>query len=354
MLAARGLILTTLAILLAACASSGPVPKSTPADPPRSAPPTIPGTLEPYHLLEITVLPFDALSGAGSVRAMESRLFAWQLRKVLEESSRWGAVRMLPESDAVSELVVSGRITASDGQRTALMVRAVDSTGRLWLEREYAHTASAADYPDERVAYRDPFRSIYHKIASDLEVARARLDQAELLRIQETAQLRYAAQVAPQAFGEYVSRSESGWIVNRLPAQEDPVMARVLRVRNAQFLFVDTLDQNYGAFYREVYPGYSQWRRLSFEERVALQELQTRGASDRRGFGGMHDNYRNYREIQLAEDSLRDLLDAIRFEAAPTEVSLEDTRRTLEGTIEEQYREWRELLDAIYRDELGL
>lgn len=349
--------LLAAALVVGAC--SAPLPNATETPAKTVEAEQVPNAettpLQPYQLLEVTVVPFSLSTASQKpVSTMESRLFAWQLREVLAESARWGAVRMLPESDEISELAISGRIITADGQRVALWVRVVDSTGRVWLEREYAHVASAEDYPDERVAYRDPFRSIYYRIARDLDRLRASFDQRSLQRIQETAQVKYAAHIAPAAFSEYVTETDSGWQLNRLPADGDPIMDRVLRVRDAELLFVDTVDQSYSAFYRQVYPAYSQWRRLSFEERVALQQLQTSGPSDRRGFGGMRDNYRDYREIQLAEASLRDLLRSIRFEAAPTVVELEDRQRTLEGSIEQQYEQWRSLLDGIYRSELGL
>ena len=42
----------------------------------------------------------------------------------------------------------------------------------------------------------------------------------------------------------------------RLPADNDPMMARVLNIRDREYMFVDTLNAHYEKFYTNMRPSY--------------------------------------------------------------------------------------------------
>lgn len=68
----------------------------------------------------------------------------------------------------------------------------------------------------------------------------------------------------------------------------------------------------------------------------------------------MREVYGLYQESRLNEDELRKLARAFDNEVTETVLELEDMVIRLEGTIENQYEQWREMLKQIYRQEIGV
>ena len=78
---------------------------------------------------------------------------------------------------------------------------------------------------------------------TDLLDVRGGLDTRQLEMIRQTSLLRYAASLSEEAFGSYLQQAPDGsYTVLRLPAEGDPMMARVERIRDQEYLFVDTVD----------------------------------------------------------------------------------------------------------------
>ena len=309
-------------------------------------------------LLEVAVVVFEAPPARAdevrTLREIEARYVPYLLRTVLEDSLQWGPVRMLPERDASAELQVTGRIVDSSPRRLALQVRAVDSTGRTWLEQEYATTATLGDYPDERLT--DPFRPLYEQIAEDLAKARDALSLHDLQRIIEVAQLRHAAALAPRVYGDYLATDGAGRVtVQRLPAENDPMMARLARIREAEYLFVDVVDRHYGNHFRDVGPTYVAWRKARLEAAALMADYRDDTATrSGRDYQPLHRRYDDFAELKLFERTLREQLEALAFESGPTTMDLQGEVVKLTGSLASQYGEWKSLLRQIHAAEVGL
>jgi len=64
--------------------------------------------------------------------------------------------------------------------------------------------------------------------------------------LREIAGLRFAADLAPYAFGPYIAMDRKGnYTVTRLPAPDDPVVQRMQRIRERDYSLVDTLNEYY-------------------------------------------------------------------------------------------------------------
>ncbi|NLG74924.1 MAG: hypothetical protein GX535_01680, partial [Xanthomonadaceae bacterium] len=59
-------------------------------------------------------------------------------------------------------------------------------------------------------------------------------------------------------------------------------------------------------------------------------------------------------EVKMRSDSLRQLGDSFQAEVQPMVVEVEGRTLQLQGTAEEQFREWRQLLKELYENETGL
>lgn len=293
------------------------------------------------------------------IREIEARYLPYALREMLVETERWGAVRVLPEADSSAELLVSGTIIKSDGVTLKLQLQAVDSTARVWLNKTYTISDTRVD--DERDDDRTlvPFGNLYDEIANDLDVARAQFSDKELSRIVDVSLLRYAETLSPQAFGEHLEKNPAGaFEITRLPAEDDPMLARIQRIRESEYLFKDTVDAQYKALYTGIKPTYDLWLdyrrqlaqyRKSEEERIANEKDRGRRGS----FEAMKQTYDNYKWSKLQEQYLQELASGFNNEVEPVVMNLEGRVIRLNGSLKDQYLEWRRILRSIFALETG-
>jgi len=292
------------------------------------------------------------------IRKAEAQFMPVLLRQVLLATNAWGVVRVLPDKQVSSELLVNGKIRQSDGSRLVLEVSAWDATGRQWLDKTYTDTATERDYPATEGG--DPFIDLYRQIANDLLAFRQRLDRRQLQVIREVALMRYAASLSEEAFGSYLQRDPEGiYSLVRLPAEGDPMMVRVERIRNQEHLFVDTVDEQYVNLYEEMAPTYNLWRQYGREQALYQQDYearaQTRERIGQRGtFSAMEQTYNTYKQIKIQEQDLDEMALGFNNEVAPTVMEASGKVFRLSGTLESQYNEWRSILREIFAIETGL
>lgn len=292
------------------------------------------------------------------IRKAEAQYMPVLLRNVLQNANAWGVVRVLPDEEATAELLVTGRILHSDGQYLALQIQARDATGRQWLDRTYLDEAAQSDYPVR--ASQDPYADIYRQIANDLLAVRRQLTERELRAIREVALLRYAASLSAEAFGGFLQRDADGrYRVLRLPAQGDPMLERVQRIRNQEHQFVDTVDEQYVKLYEQMATSYSLWRQYDREQALYRQDYEQRAQGRERygqrgSFVAMEQAYNMYKQIKIQQQDLDEMALGFNNEVAPTVMEASGKVFRLSGTLESQYNEWRDILRKIFALETGL
>jgi len=335
-------------------------------------------------LPEAEELSMDKLGVPPEVRKAESRYIAYHLKKTLEQTGQWGPVRVVPDERPGAELIVKGEILHSDGEVLEIDVRAQDATGREWIDRKYESRADSGTYSDAEVMDRDPFQNVYNQLANDLVAARANVDSDQLGAIREVAELRFAEDLAPNTFDGYLEKDRRGdYEIIRLPATGDPMVTRMEAIRDRDLLFVDTLNEHYASFYREMEEPYDSWRKYSYDEALALRELKaaarwrklvgaaavigsvmmeqdsrtTQAASDVMLIGGLElfrQGIQVGKEAKMQADVLAELGTSFGQEIQPAVVNVAGETRRLEGSAATQYAEWRKLLREIYEAETGV
>jgi hypothetical protein len=320
------------------------------------------------------------------VREAESRYMAAMLRDTLESTGYWGQVRVLPRGADGMEVLVDGRILESNGRVLELAITARDATGREWFSKDYEAEADTRAYKNMPSRPRDPFDNLYATIANDLLAARRQLSREQLVGIRQVTDLRFAAELAPYAFGPYLGQDRKGlYSVTRLPAEGDPLLERVHRVRERDYALVDTLNEHYAAFAAGMDDPYTNWRKYMYEELEAEAEAkrqaltrQVLGAAAIIGgvvagsnssgsaasaaataavIGGMYafkSGLDMRAEVKMHSETLKQLGDSFQSEVQPMVVDVEGRTLQLRGSAEEQYREWRRLLQELYENETGL
>lgn len=319
------------------------------------------------------------------VRKAEARFMSRLLGETLQNTGAWGAVRVVPNSHQVSDLLVEGTILHSDGEHLRLHIRARDARGNPWLDREYSAHASRYAYNSSVRGNYDAFQAIYHQIANDLLRQLQTLSSNQRRDLRRVTELLFAREFAPEAFDGYLREDRKGRLqVVRLPAENDPMLERIQRIRERDHLFVDTLQEHYNQFSGDMYDPYQEWRKMSYQEAIALQELQAEsrrqliagGAAVLAGILAASSDNRSVRsagtvgiigggyllkgglekrnEAQMHVQALEELGMSLEAEISPRVIELEDRTVMLSGNVEEQYEQWRELLADIYRAEMGM
>jgi hypothetical protein len=317
------------------------------------------------------------------IRKAEQNFIPYHLKTTLQLSSHWGAVRVLPAAADSVDLLVTGTIVESNGETLAVRIEARDASGALWLDRTYEADATPASYAALQVGEKDAFQDLYNRIANDLAEERMKRSPQEAQALRAVSQLRFATRYAPEAYEGYLRKSSGDTLaVNRLPAEGDPMLARLLKIREREHLFVDALNQQYESFYARMWPSYESWRKSNLDEQQARQKIerdalirQVGGAlllagaiamgASRREIGPLEigmaiiggqvivNGLNISKQAQMHSESIRELSETFGSEMKPIRVEFEGQTYELTGPAEEQFKRWRELLREIYRTETG-
>ena len=321
----------------------------------------------------------------ADVRIAETQYVAWHLAQTLQSNGSWGIVRVNPNDLSSTDLAVDGTIIQSDGETMVLRVKVTDATGLVWIDKEYEEVVSRFNYDPRLRREQDPFQGLYNRIANDILAYRQEnLTREELLTIRTVSRIQFARNFAPQVFDQYLSTNRDGIIeVERLPAANDPMLARIDSIRERDYLFVDALQDYYTTFSRQMEVPYNEFRRMSYEEVMKYDDLRSRARrnmvlgvasilggvlavqSDNAAvqygaygglFGGgylIKDAFDTRDEAQMHVEALAELGNSMQAEIAPKTIALEERVITLTGSVEEQYAQWREILADMYAEETG-
>jgi len=325
------------------------------------------------------------------LRKAEARYMPTLLRATLEETAQWGAVRVIPATADFVDVIVTGKVVDSNGGFMAVDITAVDAAGRVWLkDKRYSSLVDLGAYKTTAaLKARDPFQNVYSEIANDMVVIRDKLSALDRENIRKIASLRFAQDLAPDAMAGMTAVDKNGITqVARLPAEGDPTLGRIERIRERDTAVVDTVNDYYASFAESIDDSYDSWRQTSFteleKEMRAKSSARTRTvlgaaaliasifapnscstydacrindamrtAGTMGGIAAVLSGIKKYADARTHADALKELTLSFQAEVAPQVVEVEGHTLRLTGTAEDQYREWRKLLKQLYLEETG-
>lgn len=325
------------------------------------------------------------------LRKAEARYMPTLLRATLEETAQWGAVRVIPASADFVDVIVTGKVVDSNGGFMAVDISATDAAGRVWLkDKRYSSLVDLGAYKTTAaLKARDPFQNVYSEIANDLVLARDKLTALDRENIRKVASLKFAQDLAPDAMQGMTVVDKNGITqVARLPADSDPTLGRIERIRERDTAVVDTVNDYYASFAESIDDSYDSWRQTSFteleKEMRAKSSARTRTvlgaaaliasifapnscstydacrinnamrtAGTMGGIAAVLSGIKKYADARVHADALKELTQSFQAEVAPQVVEVEGHTLRLTGTAEDQYREWRKLLKQLYLEETG-
>jgi hypothetical protein len=318
------------------------------------------------------------------IRKAECHFMPYHLKNTLQQSGHWGAIQVIPAETNSVDLLVKGKILESNGQKLVLEIDVTDATGRRWFKRTYSAEASASAYSGTKVGEKDAYQDLYNAIANDMAKYKLELSAAEIKTIRTVSKLKFAREFAPDAFKGYLVEDKEGRLsVNRLPADNDPMMARLLNIREREYMYVDTLNRQYDGFYHKMWPSYENWRELNLTEHEAIDKIkreamtkQLLGALIIAGAiaaGSQNSNigramapamviiggqvfisgWNVSKEAEIHSSAIEELSESFGNEMQPVTMEFEGKQYELTGSAEEQFKHWKQLLRQIYFAETG-
>ena len=325
------------------------------------------------------------------LRKAEARYIPTLLRETLEGTAQWGAVRVIPDTAEFVDVIVTGKLVDSNGGFLSIDVTVTDAAGRVWIkDKRYSSLVDLGAYKTTAsIKARDPFQNVYSEVANDMVLAREKLSGLDRENIRKVASLRFAEDLAPDAMAGMTAKDKNGVTqVARLPADGDPTLARIEKIRERDTAVVDTVNDYYASFHDNMEDSYGSWRQTSFTE--LEKEMRARSAARTRtvlgaaaliasifapnscssydscriadaarnagamgGIAAILSGVKKYADARSHADALKELTNSFQSEVAPQVVEVEGHTLRLTGTAEDQYREWRKLLKQLYLEETG-
>jgi hypothetical protein len=345
---------------LAGCAST-----PSPAPAPRPDEPTtlnrasiIQGNLAGLNL---SLTPFSHLGGSISpvraeLLAAERRYLPYLLKTTLTESGFWGAVRVTPGVDVTAELNCQGQLLAASAAVLELQLICRDALGKLWLDDRFDTRIARDAYRQSAVDGPDPYQGIMIRIANRLADGLALLTDQDRRRLRDAALLRYAQTLSPEGFDGYLAVDAEGRMqVQGLPASSDPMVARVQRIRDSEYQFIDAMDEQYRLIYQQMNVPYRLWRQYQYEFEDYNTSLGDRSAGAQRravaSYEVMLATYKRYQDYKRNEDELSEMAQSLVRALSPTLGQVEGQVVELTGNLEQQYELWRSYLLRLYQAE---
>ena len=320
------------------------------------------------------------------VRLAESRYAPYLLSEPLQRSANWGIVRLMPNANSPMDVFINGVILESNGETMSMRVSVSDSTGRQWYQKEYEQAISQFSYDPSQRQQNDPFQILYNNIANDLlEWRQENISEPEITEIRTVSEMLFAKRFSSQVFDSYLVQDRNGvYQITSLPSDDDPLLLRIRDIRERDFMFIDTVQDYYATYVRQMRLPYDSWREQSYHETIELRELEasarrrfiagaatvvagiaaaTQGSNYGTQIGGaaavgagaylIRSGFDKRAEAQMHMEALEELGQSLEDEVAPQVISLEDRSITLTGSVEEQYEQWREILADLYAAEVG-
>ncbi len=171
----------------------------------------------------------------AEIRKAETHFMTYHLKQTFQTSSHWGAVRVVPSETANVDLLVKGTVIASNGKYLVVEAEVVDASGKVWFRKTYKAEANRYSYSGMVRGEKDAYQDLYNAIVNDTVRYRMDLSPTEIETIHTVAELKFAEELAPEAFKGYLANNKKTVAkINRLPSEDDPMMARVLKIRGRE------------------------------------------------------------------------------------------------------------------------
>lgn len=323
------------------------------------------------------------------LRRAEANRFAYMLKKALDDTKAFGAVRVTPDKTATGDIYVMGKILQSNGEDVELEVEVYDIANRHWFTRIFDHEVDVGFHKNARNEGLDPYAPVFEKVANRVALELEDLEDEALVKISQMTELRFATNMSADAFAENLTVENGTATLVSYPSDEDPMLKRTRAIRVRDQLFVDGLQDQYRDFSDRMNTSYQIWQEQSLFEIEAEREANRKAAGQAAlgvlaiglailsaaagarsntysgqssGSAGailagtaaavmISKSFQTSEESKVHRDALNELGESIDVDLAPKVIEFEKETIKLTGSAKEQFAQWREFLKKIYEQE---
>ena len=315
------------------------------------------------------------------MRRAEATRFAFKLKDALEQTGKFGAVRVTPDKNATGDLYILGTINESDGENVEIDVEVIGVNGDVWMDTSFDHEVKESFHNDLRNDGKDPYNPIFEeaatKIADELKYHKA----GDLEDLQYITTLRFGTNFSEEAFSQHMTvNGDEVQLVSKM-SDEDTMLHRVKAIRTRDQLFVDSLQVNYAQFSEKMNDSYLMWQEQNLIELKAKREAEAEAAMEavggvlliglavlaatsnsHNGAAGavvagaagtalISESFKTSEEAKAHRDALNELGQSLDMELAPQVIEFEKETVKLTGDAKDQFQQWRKFLKKIYAQE---
>ncbi len=197
------------------------------------------------------------------VRRAEANRFAWMLKSALEKSNAFGAIRVTPDDSGFGELYVHGEIVKANGEDIHLKISVNDIRGpkkKLMRTKTFKHRVQERFHTSARTRGTDAYAPIFDQIAVAIVAKLAKKKKKYFKDLKGITEMRFANLFGSDYFAEFVKEKRGTYKLVGMPAENDPVYAKIRAMRIQEQLFVDQLQPHYATFVAEMNPHYYDWQ----------------------------------------------------------------------------------------------
>lgn len=335
------------------------------------------------------------------LRRAEAIKFSLMMKRALESTGAFGAVRVAPDNNSTGDLYVLGEIEESNGEDIEIEIKVADIAGNTWFSSSFDHRVSEKFHNNLRNEGKDPYDPVFDEAAKKIVDSLKGRTAKELSLLKSITQIRFAASFSESEFSKYLGKNEgflgqddffgfggSSITLVGMPANEDPNFLKIKGIRVRDQLFIDNLQTHFQKFEGNMNETYSVWQEQSLQEAKAVREANIEAAGQAvvgilaiglavaAAAAGARNNsnynynplpaigvaagaaigasmlmksYKTSKEADVYSEGLSELGQSVDLELAPQVIKFEKKTVELTGDAAEQFSQWRNFLKQIYQ-----
>ena len=332
------------------------------------------------------------------LRRAEATKFALMMKRALENTGAFGAVRVAPDKNSTGDLYVLGKIDESNGEDVEIDIKVVDISGKTWVNNSFDHRVLERFHNSLRNEGKDPYDPVFDEAAKYIVEKLKGRTAKELTALKSITDIRFATSFSESEFSKYLGKSEGFFgsddffgfggsyiTLASMPSDDDPNFTKTKAIRVRDQLFIDNLQTHYQKFESKMNESYAVWQEQSLQEAKAAREAEMEAigqavvgilaiglavaivvASDGNAnydptpalaatgaavVGGvmLSKSFETSEEAKVYRDALSELGQSVDLELAPQVIEFEKKTIELTGDAAEQFAQWRNFLKLIYQ-----
>ncbi len=344
------------------------------------------------------------------LRNAESVRIAVKLKDAIERRGTFDNVVVSPDTSTSADFYLLARIRLSNGEDLNLSWLLMDATQTAWLPsgcdgsskcwRREHHRVWDGWHDVNSAAAKDPFDPLYAKVADQIHRKLADLKRRherqqkrnkqliakrrspKLSELDAAAHMRdivFAAYFAPDVYGDAFKEQRGRLKLAYLPSQDDDDWTRIESIRARDERFATLVSEQYDGLAEQMHKPYSDWQTDNFslarEARLARREATWSAVAGAIGAAGavaaaadegnpnskeaaavlaaasaaaIANSVRERRKAGAIHDQINEIGATVQGALQPLVVETQERTVTLTGTAQDQFLQWRALLQELY------